>query len=92
MKNLCTSERFHENVGLDVCLSAQRPEFRSLRNIIQSIRDRENDMDVLEDDDDFDFGAQDDDDEDNDNDVDRPMVTLVGPYKYEVKIMLLFYC
>ncbi len=54
------------------------------------MNNRENDLDILEDADDFDFDTIDDDEEDNDNDgdndsdIDRPMIGLAGPFKYEV--------
>ena len=83
-KNICTSSNFHKQIGLDVCLSAIRPEGRSIKQISDSLKNRENDMDVYEDEDDFDFDAIDDDDDD-DGDDDRPMLTLSGPYRYEVK-------
>ena len=44
----------------------------------------------MEDADDFDFDTIDDDEEDNENDsendsdIDRPMIGLAGPFKYEV--------
>ena len=94
----CTSDKFLKNIGLKFCYSINRPEFRKARDIIKSLNDRENDLDILEDDDDFDFDTIDDDDEedddndgDDDADVDRPMVGLAGPFRYEVIFSREFY-
>lgn len=84
----CNSDSFLNNVGLRFCYSIVRPEFRRGRDILKSLNNRENDIDVYEDADDFDFDQQDDDeendDDDSDSDVDRPMIGLAGPFRYEV--------
>ncbi len=90
IKNICTSSNFHDHIGLDLCFALKRPSFRGIKDIAKSLNNRDNDMDVLEDDDDFDFDQQDDDDDDDedDNNVERPMIRLAGPFRYEVDFFL----
>lgn len=79
----CTSENFHNGLGIDLCLSVDRPKIGS---ILESLKPVDLDS-VLNDADD-----QDDDDDDNDDQEDqslygsvqRPRLVLSGPYHFEV--------
>jgi hypothetical protein len=72
--NRCTSQKFQDNLGIDLCWSKKRPEFRKLADLAKNIGDNQ-------------FVDEDNDDiYDADDDSDRPKFTLAGPYKYEFSL------
>lgn len=97
-KSLCTSDNFKTSVGVQLCLSVQRPKIGSLKNLIwpeanpvdETMDDDEDDDDNEENDDD-DEDDDDDEQENIDKNITRPRMTLSGPYSYEVCIYLSTY-
>lgn len=87
--NKCTSDKFTTSVGVQLCMSIQRPKVGSLKNLLWP---EQNPMEAAADDDDDDDEKDDDDDDDDDQDeadkkFKRPRLTLSGPYSYQV-----FFC
>jgi hypothetical protein len=70
----CTSERFSNVFGVNLCYSVQRPK-TSLEEFIKYMK--------LED---VDQSVSDDDDEDDENELKRPSLLLSGPYNYKVEL------
>jgi len=67
----CTSERFRNAVGIDVCLKFNRPVLGPILEVIKPI-----DMDSILD--------EEIDSDDEDELTNRPMLPFAGPYHYEV--------
>jgi hypothetical protein len=76
----CNSEQFKTNVGIDFCLSVQRPKFGKLRDILKQRRQG----DLEEDFNDYYEDMKEDGGDDDEETVKRPQLILAGPYHYEV--------
>lgn len=79
----CTSSNFHNGLGIDLCLSVDRPSQGSLWDALKPV--------------DFDRVLNNLDDEDDDDDqtiygnANRPRLILSGPYHLEVILSKLYY-
>ena len=83
---LCADAKFQKYFGFDICLTEEAPLYRSNEEYTKSFIKRDNDMDIYEDSDDFDSTGR-DNDEDDENDRNRPMITLTGPFRYEISVL-----
>ncbi len=82
----CANAKFQKYFGFDICLTEEAPLYRSIDEYTKSFIKRDNDMDVYEDSDDSDSTGR-DNDEDDENDTNRPMITLTGPFRYEISVL-----
>ena len=68
----CTSERFRNAVGIDVCARFNRPVLGPILDVIKPV-----DMDSI-------LADEDIDSDDEDELTKRPLLPFAGPYHYEV--------
>ena len=78
---VCNSDRFKTTVGVELCLSVQRPKFGEVLEILKQRRqgDLEDEFESY-----YEDMENDDEDENDVDNVKRPRLTLAGPYHYEV--------
>jgi hypothetical protein len=74
----CTSERFRNALGIDMCLKFNRPVLGPILEVIKPV-----DVDSIMDEDEI-------DNDDEDELIKRPMLPFAGPYHYEVKMCCLY--
>jgi hypothetical protein len=73
----CTSERFRNALGIDMCVKFNRPVLGPILEVIKPV-----DVDSIMDEDEI-------DNDDEDELIKRPMLPFAGPYHYEVNIYFL---